>query len=342
VVDAPVYLFTPGGSYLGKSETTDASGIAQFLLPDQQYKFRVDYDGSQYWSDVVTIIPHEENSIELNLDLLALDLTNDPHPARYHGIAPELEPEKSVVALLSALPGLWVDSAYAQGGTEAIYFFINDHLGTPQKMVDESGVVVWDSDYNPFGEVGVTTSTYDNKFRFPGQYYDQESGLHYNWHRYYDPKIGRYLRPDPIGLAGGINLFWYVDNNPINSTDPEGLHGPVLFGRTPWFFRIPILRKFSRVPPPRGLPKETPVSPRRVQPERSPDFHRDLGGPRDDLWWQQDPYPPLPKPYNPNKPIIPIAPNLDPIPMSPASDDPCEEKKEAPVPWEEIPWWMKS
>lgn len=58
---------------------------------------------------------------------------------------------------------------------------------------------------------------------YSGQYYDEETGLHYNWHRYFDPKTGRYLTPDPIGLRGGINLFVYTKNNPVNLIDPLGL-----------------------------------------------------------------------------------------------------------------------
>ena len=62
-----------------------------------------------------------------------------------------------------------------------------------------------------------------NNLRFPGQYYNAETGLHYNWNRYYDPETGRYLSPDPIGLDGGLNLYAYVENDPVNWSDPEGL-----------------------------------------------------------------------------------------------------------------------
>ncbi len=59
---------------------------------------------------------------------------------------------------------------------------------------------------------------------YPGQYYDAETGMHNNWHRYYDPEIGRYITPDPIGLAGGINPYVYTNGDPVNFIDPLGLY----------------------------------------------------------------------------------------------------------------------
>ena len=103
------------------------------------------------------------------------------------------------------------------------YFYHNDHLGTSLKITDSSGKVVWKGNYLPFGKVNMSTGNVTNLFRFPGQYEDPETNLYYNWHRYYQPEIGRYLRPDPMGLEGGINLYAYVMNNPVNGIDPNGL-----------------------------------------------------------------------------------------------------------------------
>jgi len=104
------------------------------------------------------------------------------------------------------------------------YFYQNDHLGTPQKMTAVNGAVVWSAKYSSFGEATIdAASTVTNPLRFPGQYYDNESGLNYNYHRYYDPSVGRYMRADPIRLEGGINFFLYAENNPVNYADPLGL-----------------------------------------------------------------------------------------------------------------------
>jgi len=109
------------------------------------------------------------------------------------------------------------------GEKAGVYYVICDHLGTPQQIVNTAGAVVWKAAYLPFGKAQILIETIMCNIRFPGQYYDSETGLHYNWHRYYDPKTGRYMTPDPIGLDGGINLFAYVSNNPVNLVDPLGL-----------------------------------------------------------------------------------------------------------------------
>ena len=96
-----------------------------------------------------------------------------------------------------------------------------DHLGTPQKMTDETAAVVWDATYLPFGSEDAITGTATNEQRFPGQYRDAETGLHYNYFRDYDPAIGRYLQSDPIGGIGlGDGLERLLDEAEIRFTGP--------------------------------------------------------------------------------------------------------------------------
>ncbi|MBN1103926.1 MAG: RHS domain-containing protein [Deltaproteobacteria bacterium] len=108
------------------------------------------------------------------------------------------------------------------GNQEGIYYFLNDHLGTPHMIIKSTGEIVWHAAYLPFGEAQILTEKITNPFRFPGQYFDAETGLHYNYFRYYNPKTGRYLTPDPIGIKGGINTFAYGHNNPTRYYDIDG------------------------------------------------------------------------------------------------------------------------
>ena len=104
-----------------------------------------------------------------------------------------------------------------------ISYYHTDHLGTPQAMTDENQNIVWQAEYDPFGQASIITETVTNNIRFPGQYFDAETGLHYNYFRTYDPATGRYITSDPIGLGGGINTFGYVGGNPVVRIDPYGL-----------------------------------------------------------------------------------------------------------------------
>ena len=103
-------------------------------------------------------------------------------------------------------------------------YYQNDHLNTPQMLTRPNGAIVWQGQYDAFGEVTQTNTQVSNPLRFPGQYQDDETGLHYNWHRYYDNNIGRYVTSDPIGLDGGLNTYGYAEQNSLLYTDPYGLY----------------------------------------------------------------------------------------------------------------------
>jgi RHS repeat-associated protein len=108
---------------------------------------------------------------------------------------------------------------------EGFEAYHNDHLGTPRELTDENGQVVWSARYDVYGEISqLYANKSDNWIRFQGQYQDIESGLNYNFFRYYDHDFGRYISQDPIGLSGGNNPYSYVVN-PLLWVDPLGLDG---------------------------------------------------------------------------------------------------------------------
>lgn len=119
-----------------------------------------------------------------------------------------------------------------QGGSGVGVFYVHtDHLNAPTKVTRPTdNAVIWRWDHDPYGN-GMPNQDPDGNglqltmnLRFPGQYYDSETGLLYNWNRYYDPSTGRYIESDPIGLYGGsFSTYSYANNNPVSFTDPTGL-----------------------------------------------------------------------------------------------------------------------
>ena len=97
---------------------------------------------------------------------------------------------------------------------EHIYYFHTDLNGMPEELTDEAGEIVWECSYQLWGKPiqEIAHTEIQQNLRYQGQYLDRETGLHYNTFRYYDPDTGRFTQPDPIGLAGGYNLYQYAPN----------------------------------------------------------------------------------------------------------------------------------
>ena len=113
----------------------------------------------------------------------------------------------------------WDPVALIEGGT--VYYVRADHIGRPVFATNSSGAKVWEATYTPFGGVHTSTGNLPAN-RFPGQWFQTESGLHQNWMRDYDPTTGRYLEPDPLGLVDGASVYGYVSQSPMMLTDPTG------------------------------------------------------------------------------------------------------------------------
>lgn len=112
---------------------------------------------------------------------------------------------------------------------EATYYIHADHLNTPRQIDNSAQQAVWTWDTITFGgntpsqPAAGAAANFQYNLRFAGQYYDAETGLFQNWNRDYSPNLGRYVESDPIGLAGGLNTYAYVGNDPLGFIDPEGL-----------------------------------------------------------------------------------------------------------------------
>ncbi|MBU9847774.1 RHS repeat-associated core domain-containing protein [Rahnella ecdela] len=128
------------------------------------------------------------------------------------------------VSLKAENIALWVDPL-PESADMTLHLFHCDHLGTPVGLINhKNGKVEWRADLEVWGNVQSCDNPHKLRqpIRIQGQHFDEESGLHYNRHRYYDPAQGRYITQDPIGLMGGWNGYSYT-NNPIQQVDPLGL-----------------------------------------------------------------------------------------------------------------------
>ena len=138
-------------------------------------------------------------------------------------------PDASGTLLAENADGAWIDYVWlggrligraVNGQLEAIHA---DQLGRPQMVTNAAQVVVWSAQNLPFTRNVTVSSSAPLNIGFPGQYYDQETGLWNNGFRDYDSTLGRYVESDPLGLNGGINTYAYVDGNPLTNIDPFGL-----------------------------------------------------------------------------------------------------------------------
>ncbi|MFG2634883.1 putative T7SS-secreted protein [Streptomyces sp. NPDC048362] len=139
-----------------------------------------------------------------------------PHPVTltwdHQGLRPLSQTERITAA---EAPQQEIDSRF--------FAIVTDLVGTPSELVDEQGEIAWRTRSTLWGTTAwATNSTTYTPLRFPGQYYDPETGLHYNYFRHYDPETARYVTPDPLGLSPAPNPDTYV-SNPHTWGDPLGL-----------------------------------------------------------------------------------------------------------------------
>ncbi len=151
----------------------------------------------------------------------------------------EVDATGTLIARYTQSIGIDEPLAMLRGNTTSYYQA--DGLGSVTSLSDSKGSLASTYRYDSFGNLTVSTGTLSNPFRYTGREFDVETGLYFYRARYYLPLIGRFISEDPIGLLGGINMYVYVRNNPVNLIDPKGMQAGTIalewgwghcFGRT--------------------------------------------------------------------------------------------------------------
>jgi RHS repeat-associated protein len=234
------YSYDPVGNRNPLSQTYDSGNR---LLDDGTYTYTYDHDGNmtkkvkKVGSDTTTYSYNSEDqligvvtptqTISYKYDALGRRIEKNVAGTIskyiYDGedIIEELDGNNQVVATYTHGPGIDEPILLEKNGQK--YYYIADGLGSITAIVDSNGNIAQIYRYDSFGNILNTTGSLNQPYTYTGREYDSETGLYYFRARYYDANTGRFLQEDPIGLAGGMNLYLYVNSNPINYVDPLGL-----------------------------------------------------------------------------------------------------------------------
>ena len=154
-------------------------------------------------------------------------------PTRFSGIKSARSPEDTCAIsyefssdrstpTANLLTGLGVDETFSRSDASGARHLLTDALGSTLALTDGTGAVQTRYSYEPYGKTTVSGTASSNSFEYTGRENDN-TGLYFYRARYYNPGLQRFVSEDPIGLAGGVNVFAYVNGNPLSFTDPEGL-----------------------------------------------------------------------------------------------------------------------
>ena len=207
---AASYLYNNNGNMISKS---DAGGTTQFAW--------------DFENRLIQVVTPASGSVSYKYDALGRRIQRTPSSGVstnfvYDGqdVVKDINSDGTTVEYLNG-PG--IDNKIRQKGSSnsTTYYFSQDHLGSTTALTGTTGKLIERQTYDAYGNSTGSTRT---RYGYTGRERDPLTSLLYYRARFYDPQLGRFISEDPIGLAGGINSFAYVSNNPQNSTDPSGLY----------------------------------------------------------------------------------------------------------------------
>ncbi len=206
-----VYTYDKNGNLIG-SQNPNATDASKFYAYD--FENRLNHYGGGF--SVPAFADYTYNGLgERTSKTLA-----SQQPTSYYYDLSELILEKKGTALTTYVHGPTTDELLVDSRG---YSYHTDGQGSVMALTDNNGLKANTYSYSAFGLTKSQTGTVVNSWQYTGRQFDSETGLYFNRNRYYNPWIGRFMTQDPIGIRGGVNLYGYVQNSPVNLIDPSGL-----------------------------------------------------------------------------------------------------------------------